>query len=69
VAQAGSIIGVLVPGDDLVDALPQQHQRVVTDAIFLSRVAEELSQITGQTMMLIEGPQRQQTGVAGDLAA
>jgi hypothetical protein len=41
----------------------------VLDAIILSRIAEELGQIAGQTMLLIKGPQRQETGVAGDLAA
>ena len=30
--------------------------------------AEPLGQVAGQTMALIEGPQGQQTGIAGDLA-
>src|SRR5581483_9963800 len=69
VAQTVGVVGVFVSGDDLVDALPQQRQRVVPDAIVLSRIAEEQGQVAGQMMALIEGSQRQQTGVAGDLAA
>ncbi len=41
----------------------------MTDTVILPRIAEELSQIVGDMMVLIEGPQRQQTGIAGDLAA
>jgi len=37
-AQAVGIVGVLVAGDDLVDALPQQRQRVVLDALLPARV-------------------------------
>src|SRR5512147_3311282 len=33
VAQAVGVVGVFVSGDDLVNALPQQHQRVVLHAI------------------------------------
>jgi hypothetical protein len=68
-AQAVGVVGVFVSGDDLVDALPQQHQRVVLHALILSRIAEELVQFTGQTMALIEGTQCQETGITGDLAA
>jgi hypothetical protein len=38
-AQAVSVIGVFVPGDNLVDALPQQPQRVMKNTLFFSRVA------------------------------
>ena len=37
-AQAVGIVGVLVAGDDLIDALPQQRQRVVPDALLPARV-------------------------------
>ena len=67
--QTVGIVGVFVAGDDLVDALPQQRQRVMTNAILISRIAEQLGPVAGQMMALVEGPQRQQTGVAGDLAA
>ena len=33
VAQTVGVVGVFVAGDDLIDALPQQGQRVMTDAI------------------------------------
>ena len=33
VAQAVGVVGVFVSGDDLIDALPQQCQRVVVDAL------------------------------------
>ena len=69
VAQAVGVVGVFVAGYDLVDALAQQAQRVVTDAILLTRITEQLGQVASQMMALIEGAQRQQTGVAGDLAA
>ena len=69
VAQTLSIIGVFVTGDDLVDALPHQLQRVVTDAVVLPRVAEQRGQIAGQMMALVEGAQGQQAGIAGDLPA
>jgi len=40
----------------------------VAHPFILSRIAEEWDQIAGQMMAFIEGPQGQQTGVAGDLA-
>ena len=69
VAQTIGIVGVFVAGDDLVDALAQQFERIVTDALVLPRIAEQRSQIAGQMMALVEGAQRQQAGVAGDLPA
>ena len=41
----------------------------MTDPVIVSRITEQSDQIGGQMMSLIAGPQRQQTGVAGDLAA
>jgi hypothetical protein len=35
----------------------------------LPGVAEKLGQVAGQTMALIEGPQGQKAGIAGDLTA
>ena len=69
VAQAVGVVGVFVAGDDLVDALPQQSERIVLHAVVLPRIAEQLGQFAGQLMALIEGPQGQQAGIAGDLAA
>src|SRR5438128_1258018 len=69
VAQTIGIIGVFVSGDDLIDALPQQRWRIVLHALFLTWVAEAFGPVPSQMMALIEGAQRQQTGVAGYLAA
>jgi hypothetical protein len=55
VAQAVGIVGIFVAGDDLVDALSQQFERVVTDALVLPRIAEQRGQIAGQMMALVEG--------------
>ena len=66
--QAVGVVGVFVSGDDLVEALPQQPQRVVLNPIVVPRIAEELGRVAGQTMALIEGPQGQKTGIASDLA-
>ena len=67
--QTIGIVGIFVAGDDLVDALSQQFERVVTDALVLPRITEQRGQIAGQMMALVEGAQRQQAGVAGDLPA
>ena len=68
-AQTVGIVGIFVAGDDLVDALPQQRQRVMAHAFIFSRVAEQCGQIAGQMMAFVESAQRQQTGITGDLAA
>ena len=67
--QAVGIVGVFVAGDDLVDALPQQGQRVMAHAIIIARVAEQCGPVAGQMMPLVKSAQRQQAGVAGDLPA
>lgn len=68
-AQAVGIVRVFIASDDLIDALPQQHQRVMTYPFIISRVAEELDPVAGQMMAFVKSPQRQQTGVTGDLAS
>jgi hypothetical protein len=69
VAQTIGVVGILVAGNDLIDALPQQRQRVMTHAVVLTRIVELRGQFAGQMMALIEGAQRQKPGIAGDLAA
>ena len=69
VAQTIGIVSVFVAGHDLVDALSKQFERIVADALVCPRIAEQCSQIAGQMMALVEGAQRQQAGVAGDLPA
>jgi hypothetical protein len=66
--QTVGIVGVFVAGHDLIEALPQQGQGIVMHAVILTRIAEQLGQVTGQMVTLIEAPQKQKTGIAGDLA-
>jgi len=68
VTQTASVVGIFVPGHDLIDALPQQRQRIMAHAVILARIAQACGPVAGQTMALIEGAQGQQTGIAGDLA-
>ena len=68
-AQAVGIVGVFVARDDLVDALPQQRQRVMAHPFLLSRITEELDQVAGQMMAFVKSAQRQQTGITGNLAS
>jgi len=42
---------------------------MATDAMVLTRIAEEFGQIASQMMALIEGSQRPQTGITCDLTA
>ena len=67
-AQTIGVVGIFVAGDDLIDAVPQQRQRVMTHAVILARIAQACSPVAGQMMALLEGAQGQKTGVAGDLA-
>jgi len=69
VAQTIGVFGILVSRNGLIDALPQQHRRIVLHALRLTPVAEAFGPVPSQMMALIEGAQGQQTGVAGDLAA
>ena len=48
-------------------ALEEQHQRFMTAAVLLPRIAELGRQFQGQIMALVEGAHRQHTGIAGDL--
>jgi hypothetical protein len=41
----------------------------MADPFLLSRIAEELDQVAGQMMAFVKSPQRQQTGITGDLAS
>ncbi len=62
------VVGVLVAGDDLIDALPQQGRRIVPHAVGLPGIGEGRGPVASQMMALIEGAQGQQAGVAGDLS-
>jgi len=68
-AQAVGIISVLVASDDLLDALAKQRQNRVTNTLVFSRITDPLSQITSESVALVESTQRQQTGVTADLSA
>src|ERR1017187_7140430 len=54
-------------GDDLINALPQQGQRIMAHAVILTRIAQAYGPVAGQMMPLIEGAQGQQTRITGDL--
>ena len=66
--QAVGVVSVFVSGHDLIKALSEERQRVVSHSFVISRIAEELDQVTRQMMPLVKGTQRQQPGVTGDLA-
>ena len=68
-AQAVGVVGILIAAHDLIDALPQQRQRVMAYPFIISQVAEELDPVAGQMMAFVKSPQRQQTSVTGDLAS
>ena len=55
--QAIGVVGVFMAGDNLIEALPQQGQRVMPHPVLLSRIAEESGPIVAQMMTLIEGSQ------------
>jgi len=65
--QAVSVVRIFIASHDLIDPLPQQRQRVVLHTLFTARVVEQGGPIASQVVALIEGPQRQQAGVASDL--
>jgi hypothetical protein len=67
--QTVGIVGVFVPGHDLIDALSQERQRVVAHPLIISRIAKELDPATGQMMPIVKCAQRQQASVTGDLPA
>ena len=46
-AQAVGIVGIFVAGDNLIDALPQQRQRVVAYAVVVPRIAETSGHLAG----------------------
>jgi hypothetical protein len=68
VAHTIGIVGVFIAGDNLIEALPQKRPRVMPESVLLSPITEDSGPIMAQMMTLIKSPQREQTGVAGDLA-
>ena len=44
-AQAIGVVGVFIAGHDLIDALSQQHQRVMAYPFAISRVTEGLDPV------------------------
>jgi hypothetical protein len=68
VTQTIGVVGILIAGDNLIEALPQQGSGVMPHPLLLSAIPEESGPIVAQMMTLVEGPQWEQTGVAGDLA-
>ena len=54
-AETIGIIGILVAGHNLVHPLPQQRQAGVPNPAALSGIAEMLSELPRESMVLIEG--------------
>jgi len=53
--------------DDLVETLAQQRQPGVTHTRIVAIITDALCQAASEPMLLIKGPQGQQSGIAGDL--
>jgi hypothetical protein len=62
------VVDVLVASDDLVEALAKQRQHGMTNPFLFARITDELCQPASESMPLIQGPQRKQTGVRTDLS-
>jgi len=60
VTLAVAVVGIFVASNNLIDALPQQRQRVVAYTVVMPRIAEASGHLVGQMMALIEGSQRAQ---------
>src|SRR5580658_8457006 len=69
VAQGGPVVCVLIAGDELLKTLPQQGERAMLGAIRAARIRQLCGPVAGQMMTVIEGPQRRQPGIVGDLPA
>jgi hypothetical protein len=67
-AQTIGVVGVFIAGDNLIEALPPKGSRVMPESVLLSPITENSGPIMAQMMTLIKSAQREQTGVAGDLA-
>jgi hypothetical protein len=67
VAQTVGVVGVFITGHDLTEVLPEQGERAMLGAIRVARIGQPRRPVAGQIMALVEGAQRQQAGVAGDL--
>lgn len=69
VAQEGGIVGVLVAGRDLVDALAQKIKRRMLDVARVALVAQQPLESGRQPQALVELAQQDQSGLAGDRAS
>src|SRR5271169_2864824 len=69
VAQAVGIVGVLVPSDDLVDALAEKREGGVSYTLIFARVVQSLGEIASESMAMIKSTQGQQTCITADLSA
>jgi hypothetical protein len=68
-AQPVRIVGILVAGHDLVEALAEQREDRMLHALIVARIPQPPGQIASESLALIESAQGQETGVTGDLPA
>ncbi|HXY02502.1 MAG TPA: hypothetical protein VEI49_02940 [Terriglobales bacterium] len=67
-AQEGRIVGVFVAGCELVDALAQKHERRMLNVAGIALTDDQCFKPGGEPQALVELPQQNQSGLAGDLA-
>jgi len=63
------VVGILVPGGDLVDPLAQQRQQVVGHVPAIAGLGHRLAERGGQPQPLVELADQEEARVARDLAA
>ena len=67
--QAIGIVGVLVPSDDLVEALAKEREGGMSDTLVHATVVESFRESQGKSVTLVEGTQGQQTRIRADLSS
>jgi hypothetical protein len=68
-AQRGGIVGILIASGDLVDALTEQIEEGLLDALFETPVLDAGSDALGEAKLLVERCQEEEAAVGGEQAA
>jgi hypothetical protein len=68
-AQLIGVIGIFVSGHDLVQPLAQQGQSRMLRAAFIAPFPQGGRSLLTESMVLVEGPQGQQSGIATDASS
>jgi hypothetical protein len=69
VAQSGGVIAVLVTGGDLIDALAEEIEERMVDALGAARIVEAGGDALGEAEVAVEVSQEQQATVGGEGSA